>query len=350
MKKIIGTLVATLCASSLLALSGSAIAAGSGKPDKVTKWVFQPCFDSSDAGWGSGVVPWIKAVEEATEGTVKIKLEPSGAITSGSEAFGATAAGMIDGTACWGSVYSGDMPEGMLAFGMAMGASNTEQAWAAMFGDPKYRIGDLIQEAAKERNLRWVGWTNQGPNAMFTKFPVRKMEDLAGKKMRAGGPQALFHQAMGGAPVSMGGGEIYTAIKLGTIDGTYWDTGGIDDMAFHEVIKYAAQPGWCPAQHQEIFMNLDKWNELTQWQRDRIDGIFKSTYFETSKMHEDGVSHALQTLKEAGGEVIYFSDAEIKRMRDKSISTVWPKVAEKSPRNAKGVELWIQYLKDIGEL
>ncbi len=343
-------LIQTTLLAGVVALFTNVAAAKDGKPDKVTKWVFQPCFDSSDAGWGSGVVPWIKAVEKATEGTVKIKLEPVGAITSGSESFGATAAGLIDGTACWGSVYSGDMPEGMLAFGMAMGASNTDQAWKAMWGDPKYRIGDLIQEAAKERNLRWIGWTNQGPNAMFTKFPVRKMEDLTGKKMRAGGPQALFHQAMGGAPVAMGGGDIYTAIKLGTIDGTYWDTGGIDDMAFHEVIKYAAQPGWCPAQHQETFVNLDKWNALTQWQRDRIQGVFKSTYFETSKLHEEGVAHALKTLKDAGGEVIQFAPEEIKRMRAKSIAEVWPLVAKRSKRNAKGVEIWKKFLKDIGEL
>ena len=349
MNRILAVVSAAVCASSLMMASGLAMAAD-GKPDKVTKWVFQPCFDSSDAGWGSGVVPWIKAVEKATEGTVKIKLEPSGAITSGSEAFTGTISGLIDGTACWASVYGGDMPEGMLAFGMAMGADNTQQAWDAMFGNPKYKIGDLVQAAAKERNLRWVGWTNQGPNAMFTKFPVRKMEDLKGKKMRAGGPQALFHQAMGGAPVAMGGGDIYTAIKLGTIDGTYWDTGGIDDMSFHEVIKYAAQPGWCPAQHQEIYMNLGKWNALTQWQKDRINGIFKSTYFETSKLHEDGVKGALDTLKKAGGEVIQFAPEEIKRMREKSISVVWPKIAEKSARNAKGVELWKQYLKDIGKI
>lgn len=344
-----GRLVQTTLWAAALATSASFAVAGEGKPNKVTKWVFQPCFDSSDAGWGSGVVPWIKAVEKATEGTVKIKLEPAGAITSSSEAFGAAAAGLIDGTACWGSVYSGDMPEGMLAFGMAMGARTTEQAWEAMWGNPKYRIGDLVQEAAKERNLRWVGWTNQGPNAMFTKFPVRKMEDLKGKKMRAGGPQALFHQAMGGAPVSMGGGDIYTAIKLGTIDGTYWDTGGIDDMSFHEVIKYAALPGWCPAQHQEIYVNLDKWNALTQWQRDRIQGVFKSTYFETSKLHEKGVADALETLKKAGGVVIHFTDDEIKRMRKKSIAEVWPKVAERSKRNAKGVEIWKKFLKDKGE-
>lgn len=347
MKHVVTKLSSALCATTLMLASGSVMAQ---KPDDVTEWVFQPCFDSSDAGWASGVVPWIEAVEKATEGSVKIKLEPVGAISSGGEAFGATAGGLIDGTACWGSVYSGDMPEGMLAFGLAMGASSKEQAWEVMFGNPDYKMGDLVQEAASERNLRWVGWTNQGPNAMFTKDPVRKMEDLKGMKMRAGGPQALFHEAMGGSPVSMGGGEIYTAIKLGTIDGTYWDTGGIDDMSFDEVIKYAAQPGWCPAQHQEIFLNLQKYNELTDWQREKIDGVFKSTYFETSELHEQGVSDALQTLVDAGGEVINFSDTEIKRMRDKSIAEVWPKVAEKSDRNAKGVEIMKQFLKDKGEL
>ncbi|MCG8566323.1 MAG: TRAP transporter substrate-binding protein DctP [Desulfobacterales bacterium] len=350
MMKDVGKWLVAMMVIGLMAMNGAVLAAEKyGKPDKVTKWVFQPCFDSSDAGWANGLVPWIKAVEEATEGTVKIKLEPVGAITSGSEAFGAASAGMIDGYAGWATVYGGDMPEGMLAFGMAMGASNYRDAWAAMFGDPKYRIGELVQAAANDRNLQWVGWTSQGPNAMFTKFPVHRMEDLNGKKMRAGGPHALFHAAMGGAPVSMGSGDIYTALKLGTIDGTYWDTGGIDDMAFQEVVNYAIMPGWCPSQHQEIYVNLDQWNALNQWQRDRISGIFMASYFETSRMHAQGVDEALEILKKAGGEVIHFSESEVKRMRKQAIETVWPQVAEKSQRSAKGVELWKQFLVDIGE-
>ncbi|NBB76208.1 MAG: hypothetical protein GVY02_02415, partial [Bacteroidetes bacterium] len=304
----------------------------------------------SDAGWASGIVPWVKAVEKATKGTVKFQLEPAGSITSGSEAFGATVAGMIDVYAGWATVYGGDMPEGMLAFGLAMGANNWRDAWAAMWGDPKYRIGELVQEAANERNLQWVGWTSQGPNAMFTKFPVNKMEDLAGKKMRAGGPHAIFHETMGGAPVSMNAGDIYTAIKLGTVDGTYWDTGGIDDMAFHEVIDYAIMPGWCPAQHQEIYINRDKWLALNQWQRDQIKGVFMDTYFETSRLHMAGVEEALKALEDEGGEVIHLSEEEVKRMREKAINEIWPKIAEKSERNAKGVELWKEFMKDVGQL
>ncbi|CUK18946.1 TRAP transporter solute receptor, DctP family [Ruegeria denitrificans] len=329
-----------------LATSASVAFAADGPPDEVTEWVFQPAFDQTDAGWDNGLIPWVEAVEEATQGTVKIRVEPAGALVSGAEAFAAAAAGQTDGYAGWGSVYGGDMPEGMLAFGMAMGANNTEEAWEVMWGNPDYRVGDIVQEAAHARNLHWAGWTNQGPNAMFTKFRVEKMEDLEGHKMRAGGPQAIFHSTMGGAPVSMNGGEIYTAIKLGTIEGTYWDTGGIDDMSFQEVIDYAIMPGWNPAQHQEIFINLQSWNALTDWQREQIDGIFEETYFQTSQMHADGVEEALQILRDAGGEVITLSDEEVARMREKSIAEVWPQVAAASKGNAKGVEIYKKYLED----
>lgn len=319
----------------------------SGPPDEVTNWVLQPAFDSSDAGWDKGLVPWIEAVEEATEGTVQIELMPAGSLTSGGEAFGATVAGMTDVYAGWATVYGGNMPEGMLAYGLPMGATSSEEAWEVMWGNPDYRVGDLVQQAANERNLHWIGWTNQGPNAMFTTFPVEKLEDLSGRKMRAGGPQALFHEELGGTAVSMGAGDIYTAIRLGTVEGIYWDTGGIDDMSFHEVIDYAIMPGWNPAQHQEIFVNLDAWNALTDWQREQIESVFESTYFETSRMHAEQVDIALETLENEGGQVINFTDEEVDRMRQFSIERVWPKIAERSELSAKGVEIYKRFLQEM---
>lgn len=320
-----------------------------GPPEEVTEWVMQPCFDSSDAGWGSGVVPWVKAVEEATEGSVKIELLPGGSITSEDEAFGATAAGMIDVFAGWATVYGGELPEGMLAYGMAMGAETPEEAWEAMWGDD-YRIGDIVQEAAHANNMHWAGWTSQGPNAAFTTFPVETWEDFSGIKMRAGGPQAIFYEAMGGVPVALPGSEIYMSIRLGTIDGTFWDVSGSADMKYYEVVDYAILPGWCPQQHQETYINLDKWNALTDWQREKIEGVFEETYFLTSQMHADGVQKSLDTLVENGGEVITLSDEAVANMRARSIEKVWPKTSEKSEAAAKGVELWEQFLRDKGKI
>ena len=331
-------------AASALPIGGWA-ADQDGPPKQVTRWTFQPAFDSSDAGWGRGLIPWAKAVEEATQGTVKIRVEPAGALVSASEAFAACGQGLSAGYAGWATVYGGEMPEGFLAYGLAMGARNTREAWDILWGNPAYRIGEIVQEAARTRNLYWAGWTNQGPNIMVTKFPVRKLEDLKGKKMRAGGPQALFHKAMGGSPVSMNAGDIYTAIRLGTIDGTYWDAGGITDMHFEEVTRYAIMPGWNPAQHQEIFVNLDKWKALTPWQRKQIEGIFEKTYFLTSQMHADNVEVALKKFAAAGGEVITLKDQEVARMRQVSIEKIWPEVAKMSSGNAKGVELWKKYVE-----
>lgn len=242
------------------------------------------------------------------------------------------------------------MPEGMLAYGQSLACDNWFEAWAVMWGDPKYRVGDIVQAASHGLNLHWAGWTDQGPNAAFTKFPVNKWEDFTGHKMRAGGPQAVFFEAMGGVPVSMPGGEIYMAIKLGTIEGTFWDTGGTDDMKFQEVIDYAIQPGWCPAQHQEIYVNLDAYNALTPWQQDAVDDAFMPVYFETSRLHNDGVVAALKAIEDYGGEVIYLSDAEVGRMRDKVQSEVWPGVAALSSRCAQGIELYKTFLRDVGRL
>src|SRR5690625_4428662 len=158
--------------------SESTEASSDGPPDEVTEWVFQPAFDSGDAGWDNGVVPWIEAVEEATEGSVQIELLPAGSIVSGGEAFGATADGTVDVYAGWATVYGGQMPEGMLAYGLAMGAENYDEAWKAVKEYENGRIGEIIQEAAHNNNLHWAGWTSQGPNSMFTKFPVESMDDL----------------------------------------------------------------------------------------------------------------------------------------------------------------------------
>src|SRR5690625_6346256 len=89
----------------VITLSATGTLAQDGPPDEVTEWVFQPAFDQSDAGWANGLIPWVAAVEEATEGTVKIRVEPAGALISGSEAVGAAAAGMTDGYAGWATVY-----------------------------------------------------------------------------------------------------------------------------------------------------------------------------------------------------------------------------------------------------
>ena len=67
-------------------------------------------------------------------------------------------------------------------------------------------------------------------------------------------------------------------------------------------------------------------------------------------MHAQGVEEALEILKKAGGEVSTCLRLSSNGCGPRPSNDVWPKVAEKSERNAKGVALWKEFLKDIGHL
>src|SRR5699024_8616549 len=113
---------------------------------------------------------------------------------------------------------------------------------------------------------------------------------------------------------------------------------------------YAMLPGWNPSQAQEIYVNLDAWEELNDWQRDQIDSIFEETYFETSRLHQEGVEESLKAIEDSGGEIITLDEEEVVKMREKAIDEIWPKVAEESDLAEEGVDLWKEFLQDIGKI
>jgi len=317
----------------------------------VTKWIYQPCYGTgAESCWMSVVELWSDMVEEATEGTVLIERLAAGSIASSDESFGACAQGMIDVWSGWATVYGGTVPEGFLAYGLALSSQSTDEAWQVMFGDPKYRVGDIVKEAFLENNLYWAGWNNAGWNMAFTKFPVTKWEDFKGHKMRAGGPQAIFFDTMGVSTVAMPWGDIYMSIKLGTIEGLFGDLASIAPDKLHEVVDYAILPAWNTCQTEEVVINLDSWNALEQWQRDAIDGIFWDFWLKSSYKMYEYYDFSRKACLDAGVEFLVMSDEEVTRMREKVVNEVWPQNAALSPGVAQGVEIYMQFLEDKGRI
>ncbi|MEY3665545.1 MAG: hypothetical protein RLZZ153_1727 [Pseudomonadota bacterium] len=84
-------------------------------------------------------------------------------------------------------------------------------------------IGQELLDKISASSARMVAlaWMDGGSRSLYTKKPVRKPEDLKGQKIRMMGNPLFVDtmNAMGGNGISMGYGEVFTAIQTGVVDG-----------------------------------------------------------------------------------------------------------------------------------
>ena len=101
------------------------------------------------------------------------------------------------------------------------------------------------------------GWLNKELNSL---------DDLKGLKMRIPGLGGEVLKRAGGTPVNLPGGELFTALKTGTIDATEW-VSPYNDLAFgfHKAAKYYYYPGWHePGTTLECFVNKNVFDNLPE--------------------------------------------------------------------------------------
>ncbi len=84
-------------------------------------------------------------------------------------------------------------------------------------------IGQELLDKISASPAKMIGlaWMDGGSRSLYTKKPVRKPEDLKGQKIRMMGNPLFVDtmNAMGGNGISMGYGEVFTALQTGVIDG-----------------------------------------------------------------------------------------------------------------------------------
>ncbi|MDO6544906.1 TRAP transporter substrate-binding protein [Photobacterium sanguinicancri] len=93
---------------------------------------------------------------------------------------------------------------------------------------------------------------------------IKESSDLKGLKMRLPGYGAEVLKRAGGIPVSLPGGELFTALETGAIDATEW-VGPFNDLAFglHNAARYYYYPAWHePSTNMEFLINKDAYQAL----------------------------------------------------------------------------------------
>ncbi|MEN8176962.1 MAG: TRAP transporter substrate-binding protein, partial [Pseudomonadota bacterium] len=113
----------------------------------------------------------------------------------------------------------------------------------------------VIPAPAGNTGVQMGGWFNK---------EINSLSDLKGLKMRIPGLGGEVLKRLGGTPVNLPGGELYTALTSGTIDATEW-VGPFNDLAFglHKAAKYYYYPGFHePGTTLEAAINKEAFDQL----------------------------------------------------------------------------------------
>ena len=180
-------------------------------------------------------------ITKASDGRLSVKLFAAGELVPALEVFDAVKDGTAD-MAHTASVYwTGKTPAAAFFTTVPFGLSSREHmAWIYHGGGQKlwddlYGRFGLKGFMAGNTGMQMAGWFKQ---------PIESLEDVKGLKMRIVGHGGEILRRMGGTPVTLPAGEIFTALQSGVVDGAEFLGPWIDEaFGFYKAAKYYAWPG-----------------------------------------------------------------------------------------------------------
>jgi len=169
---------------------------------------------------------------------------------------------------------------------------------------------------------------DDNPFHLYLNKPITK-PDLTGLKLRITPVYRDFFHALGATVVQTAPGEVYTALERGVVDGYGWPITGIFDLGWQEKTKYRVDPGFYSAE-VSILINKNTWAKLNDAQKKVIADASAWLEGQAQDTAKENAVDA-QRQKDAGIQVISFTDADAKLYRDKAYQAGWAGVIKQSP-------------------
>ena len=159
-----------------------------------------------------------KKLDAASQGRIKFQMFPGSVLGGEKEMIEQTQVGAIQILRTSLGPIGPVTPE-VNIFNMPFVFRDVKHMRAVIDGAIGQELLDKV--SASPNRLIGLAWMDGGSRSLYTKKPVRSMADLKGQKIRMMGNPLFVDtmNAMGGNGISMGYGEVFTALQTGVIDG-----------------------------------------------------------------------------------------------------------------------------------
>ena len=284
---------------------------------------------------------WCKEVEKRTDGRVKVEYYPGATLTKPSQTFDSVKLGLADVGLTFTSYTIGRFPlsevlDLPLGYKSAYSACMMSNAFYEKF-KPKEFDG-----------VKMMYLTTVPPHNIFTKKPVKNLEELKGLKIRATGTTTQIVEFLGAAPVAMPMSEAYDALAKGVAEGVIGPFEPMKGFRLAEVIKYGIPVDSAWSNTAFVVMNKSKWNSLPKDIQQTIEEINKEWAEKQAKLWDELDAEGKEVLIQKGGEVIILSDEEQARWTEAMrpiIDAYVAKMKKKGLPGEEALEFCTDYLK-----
>jgi TRAP-type C4-dicarboxylate transport system substrate-binding protein len=309
--------------------------------EKKITWKFSTVVPETDADWYVTQTRIKELIEEGSGGQIEVKIFPGGVICDPDSVVDAVAQGAIQGGVIISSMAADRVPS-VMGIEMPFGARDMYEHYELMF---LWGLADIMREEFATRNIHYLAPCYVGGLIFYSNFPVKSVEDFKGKKIWSI-PTTNFLMKFGAAAVDVPGVDMYTAMKLGTIEGFVWTTGELEVGNFKEVCKYVMQPRLITA-GSSCLVNKAAWDKLGKQLQMRIHDHIFANQLSYWREYEEFNQKAIKAAKEYGVEFVELPAPEVNKLRAAS-RDFYDYVAGLSPHAGKMIKRYKEFLKYKG--
>jgi len=243
-----------------------------------------------------------KKLEVATNGRLKLKMFAGGVLGDEKALIEQTQVGAIDIVRISLGAVGPVVPD-VNVFNMPFVFRDEAHMRKVIDGELGQEILDKI--TASPAKLVGLGWMDGGTRNLYTKKPVKVPTDLKGQKIRMMGNPLFVDtmNAMGGNGISMGTGEVYSALQTGVIDGAENNPPTYVSQNHYTVAKNYSLTGHLIIPEVFVFSKV-KWDKLSKDDQALIRKLSREAQMEQRTLWDARVATDTAKLKAAGVEFI----------------------------------------------
>jgi TRAP-type C4-dicarboxylate transport system substrate-binding protein len=250
-------------------------------------------------------IPMLEELKKRSNGRITYTLYAGGALGSGPEHYDIVKKGLSDMgyfTATW---TPGRFP---LADTLSLATWVDGKDVAVKIGNELYQKDEAVAKEFEGVKVMEINGCIQA--FIWTKKPVRTLEDLKGLKIRSpGGHQTNYIKALGAEPVFMPLGEVYMAMETGTIDGIVTCSPLVLAFKLHEVAKHGVVATFgCVT--EGVVMNQKAWDKAPEDLKPILMDVVGNPFATTEGLNQKSYKEMIGEIQAKGVELYELPQAE----------------------------------------